>query len=78
MFGKEVEVPDKTRQEWRRLVRGELKHEFKFYVFQIRVHHAIRDIQQGKISEEKAIDELHALCSKYKLAAKTDLQAIFN
>ncbi len=70
-------VPAKSRPEWRQLVRGELSHAFKNYTLQMKVHQCSQAIKDGKMTEQKAIDDLHDLCEKYALAVREDFKSIF-
>lgn len=70
-------IPPKTRPEWKLLVTGKLRIEFKNYVLQMKVEQAKQNIKDGNITVEKAIDELHALCEKFALAVQIDCQKIF-
>lgn len=70
-------IPPKSRPEWRQLVRGELSHTFKNYTLQMKVHQCSQFIKEGKLLEQKAIDDLYGLCEKYALAVREDFKSIF-
>ena len=70
-------IPPKNRPEWRKMVRGEIEHNFKNYVLQIHLHQLTQDIESGRISEENAIEQIYNLCKKYKLVVKDDFTQIF-
>lgn len=72
-----VTIPPKSRPEWRKLITGEISHEFKNYVLQLRIYQMRKDIQRGKVSIESSIDELYELSSKYSLAVQADFKEIF-
>lgn len=72
-----VTIPPKSRPEWGKLITGEISHEFKNYVLQLRIYQMRKDIQRGKVSIESSIDELYELSSKYSLAVQADFKEIF-
>ena len=70
-------IPPKNRLEWRKLLSGDIQHKFKNFVLQLRVYQLHKDIMANKIDEDKALDELYLLCSKYALVVQEDMRAIF-
>lgn len=72
-----LSIPPKSRDEWAKLVRGELDHKFKNYVLQMRIYQLRKDIKAGKCTEQNAVDDLYAMCCKYMLAVQPDCEAIF-
>ncbi len=72
-----VTIPPKSRMEWAKLITGEIEHEFKNYVLQLRIYQMRKDIARGKITVERAVDDLYELSAKYSLAVQADFKAIF-
>lgn len=70
-------IPDKSRPEWEKITTGEIEHNYKNFVFQTKIHQMRKDIRDGKISIDQAVDELYQLCSKYAVAVQSDLKKIF-
>jgi len=70
-------VPVIERPEWRKLVRGEISHNFQNYVLQMKVHQTVQQVKDAKLTELQAISDLHNLCNKYALAVQNDLKSIF-
>lgn len=70
-------IPSKDRKEWQELLTGQLDVEFTNYILQMKVTQAKKDITNEVITIEKAVDEIHALCGKYVLAVKLDMEIIF-
>jgi len=70
-------VPVIERPEWRKLVRGEISHNFQNYVLQMIVHQTVQQVKDAKLTELQAISDLHNLCNKYALAVQNDLKSIF-
>ncbi|PLX25000.1 MAG: hypothetical protein C0599_01370 [Salinivirgaceae bacterium] len=71
-------LPDKQRPEWRLLVKGEKEYELSNFVLQLKVSQTATDIKKGKLSVEKAVDEIYELCEKYKHAVVKDMKVIFS
>jgi hypothetical protein len=74
---KEKSIPPITRKEWQQLLNGEINHTFNNYVIQMRVYQAQKEIKEGKISNTTALNDLHALCTKYSLTCQDDFVSIF-
>lgn len=72
-----VTIPPKSRPEWAKVITGELNHEFKNYVLQMKIYQMRKDIAAGKIQTETAVDTLYNLCTKYALAVQPDCKTIF-
>ncbi len=70
-------LPPIAREEWLKIVRGDIKHRFTNYVLQLHVDKSKSDVSRGKISPETASKDLYTLCSKYVLAVQKDMEAIF-
>lgn len=70
-------VPVIERPEWRKLVRGEISHNFQNYVLQMIVDQTVQQVKDAKLTELQAISDLHNLCNKYALAVQNDLKSIF-
>lgn len=70
-------IPPKTRPEWSKIISGDISHEFKNYVLQLSIYQMRKDISKGKITINRAVDDLYNLCNKYSLAVQSDLKAIF-
>lgn len=70
-------IPPKEREEWGKLLTGELKHAYKNYVLQTKTYQMQKDVASGKLTLQHAIDDLYSLCSKYSLAVQSDLRTIF-
>jgi len=71
-------IPKKDRPEWKIILNSESKIVFNNFVLQMKITQAKKDIVKGKKTMEKAVDEIHALCQKYALAVKQDMEMIFN
>ncbi|MBO7141696.1 MAG: hypothetical protein J6V76_01100 [Bacteroidales bacterium] len=70
-------IPSKSRPEWAKLITGEIQHEFKNYVLQLRIYQIRKDIEHGRTTVEKSLDSLYELCMKYSLAVRADFKEIF-
>lgn len=70
-------IPPRDRPEWRQLVTGEIQHEFRNYVLQLRIYQIRKDIESGRSTIERSIDGLYELCMKYQLAVAADCREIF-
>lgn len=70
-------IPAKSRPEWLKIVTGHIAYTFQNYVLQLRTHQMQKDITDGKINAQQAVDTLYDLCSKYALAVQPDMKAIF-
>ena len=71
-------IPSKDRPEWKELLNIEREFDLKNFVLQMKVTQARKDIKKGKKTLTNAIDEIHALCEKYALAVKQDMETVFN
>ncbi|MCX6271704.1 MAG: hypothetical protein NTU44_10880 [Bacteroidetes bacterium] len=72
-----VTIPGKSRPEWRKMISGEIEHEFNNYVLQKTIYQLRQEIFKRNLTYEKAIDQLYELCSKYALAVQIDFRQIF-
>ncbi len=70
-------IPEKNRKEWYNLVTGQEKYNLTNFVLQMKVSQAINDVTAGRIKPEKAIDDIHSLCTKYEKAVVQDMKEIF-
>ncbi|MBR6176520.1 MAG: hypothetical protein IKQ70_01390 [Bacteroidales bacterium] len=70
-------VPPRDRPEWRQLITGEIQHEFRNYVLQLRIYQIRKDIESGRSTLEPSLDSLYELCMKYQLAVAADCKEIF-
>ncbi len=70
-------IPDIQREEWGKLISGEIIHEFKNYTLQVQLNRLQKKVKQGKFTAQYAKEQLFSLCSKYYLAANADLISIF-
>lgn len=72
-----ITIPPKDRAEWRKIITGEIEHEYKNYVLQAKIHQMRKDLSYKKITINHATDELYELCLKYALAVQLDCKQIF-
>lgn len=70
-------IPPRSRAEWSKLITGEIQHEFKNYVLQLRIYQIRKDIEHGRTTIERSVDSLYELCMKYQLAVAEDCKEIF-
>lgn len=73
-----MNIPNKDRIEWFNLVTGNMDIPLNNFVLQMKVDQAKKAIHKSKLTTEQAIDEIHSLCEKYKLAVSSDIKKIFN
>ncbi len=70
-------IPPKDREEWGKMVRGDINFYFKNFVLQMKVHQAEESLKVGGHTEQELIDDLYQLCEKYSLAVQPDMKQIF-
>ncbi|MEA2042324.1 MAG: hypothetical protein U9N85_07205 [Bacteroidota bacterium] len=70
-------IPEKSRAEWKKIITGEIEHNYRNYVLQTKIHQMRKDVSKNKISIDNAIDDLYELCFKYALAVQIDFRQIF-
>ena len=70
-------IPPRSLAEWSKLITGEIQHEFKNYVLQLRIYQIRKDIEHGRTTVERSVDSLYELCMKYQLAVAQDCKEIF-
>lgn len=70
-------IPPRSRVEWSKLITGEIQHEFKNYVLQLRIYQIRKDIESGRTTIEQSVDSLYDLCMKYQLAVAQDCKEVF-
>jgi hypothetical protein len=73
----EITIPPKTRPEWGKLITGQIEHQYQNYVLQTKTYQMHKDVKNGILSKEQAIDDLFTLCNKYALAVQNDFKQIF-
>lgn len=73
----EVTIPDKARPEWKQMISGEIKFQYRNFVLQMQITQMNKAIKLKKMTYEEAIDKLYALCEKYALAVQSDFKQIF-
>jgi len=74
-----MKIPPITRKEWRKLLNGELDVSLRNFFFQMKVTQARTQINNGTVSIETAINDLHILCTKFSKAKNMDedMKSIF-
>lgn len=70
-------IPPIDRVEWKDLVTSKIDHQFQNFVLQMKTDQFNRQIQDGNISIQDAVNGLHQLCSKYVVAVQGDIKKIF-
>jgi len=72
-------VPDKSRKEWQELVTGRLNVPLQNFFFQMKLTQTKNLLANGKISIEKAVEDMYNLCVKFSKAKNMnkDIEAIF-
>ena len=68
-------IPPKSRPEWLEMAKGAFKME-KF-VLQLQIDRVSKKLNDGSLSEEKAIAELYSYFEKYPKGFQSDLIDIF-
>lgn len=71
-------LPNKELPGWEMLVTGKKIYNLRNFVLQMKVTQTAKDIKADKITVQKAIDDIYALCAKYEKAVKMDMQTIFS
>lgn len=71
-------IPDKTRQEWRDLIKGQLNYKCSSYSLQMKINSLQRSHKMGLIKMDDAVDDLYQLCTKFEKIYTDDLNQIFN
>ncbi len=71
-------LPEKNRPEWKLLVKGDKDYPLRNFVLQMKVAQTAKDIKTGKVTIDKAVDEIYSLCKKYEKAVHKDVETIFN
>jgi hypothetical protein len=74
---KKYTIPPKHREEWRKLVAGQLEYKCRNFVLQMMTEEYKNKISTGRITVEQAIDEMYQTCEKYALAVQNDFKQIF-
>lgn len=72
-------IPPIARKEWSTLLNGELNVSLRNFFFQMKVTQARTQINNGTVSMETAISDLHTLCGKFSKAKNMDedMKSIF-
>jgi hypothetical protein len=71
------QIPPKEREEWRKMITGEISHQYSNFVLQLLLSQARKDIMKKRMSMDEAVDKIYDLCSKYAFAVKNDVIEIF-
>ena len=77
MADNKATIPDKSREEWRKIVTGEIEHQFKNFVLQMKSSDYKFKIESNELTVSEAVNELYSLCEKYALAVQDDFKQIF-
>ncbi len=72
-----VRIPEKSREEWKMMVKAEVVHTYKNFVLQLQLHQIQKDVKTNKTTVLQAVDIIYNLCLKYALAVQEDLKVIF-
>jgi len=72
-----ITIPDKNRPEWKKMISGEIEHQFKNFVLQKTIYQMRQEISQNRLTYAQAIDQVYELCTKYALAVQLDVKEIF-
>ncbi|OQX98251.1 MAG: hypothetical protein B6I24_05770 [Bacteroidetes bacterium 4572_128] len=72
-----LKIPDKNRPEWKKMISGEIAHNYKNYVLQMQTTQMRRYIKNKKLTYDEAVNKLYILSYKYSRAVKSDLEQIF-
>jgi len=72
-----VTIPPIDRIEWRKIVEGEIDHNYSNFVLQMKVHQANKDVASNTVSVSDAVKSLYEICDKYALAVQNDCKLIF-
>ncbi len=70
-------VPDINRQEWKDLIMGKLKPRISSFSLQMKLNTLINTYQNGLVSINDAVKDLHDMCTRYERIYKADLDQIF-
>jgi hypothetical protein len=70
-------IPSIDREEWKKMITGEVVHNYRNFVLQLQLSQARKDVSTGKISLDEAVSKIHELCSKYAPSVKNDFMQIF-
>ncbi len=72
-------LPPKTDPRWRKLVTGEIKHEFELFSAGLMMTRIGRSLSHdsSEPTVQKYVDETHAFFSKYEAVLQNDIKAVF-
>jgi hypothetical protein len=72
-------IPSIDRKEWRELVTGRIDVILKYSFFQLKVNQTVNLVKRNKLSIEKAVEEMHDLCSNFRQVKEIsyDMETIF-
>jgi hypothetical protein len=72
-------VPGVENPVWRKLLTGELQHQFKFLAAGMCFSRNIREVAKDPSEEsiERSVAEVQSFCAKYRPLLKTDLESLF-
>ncbi|NIK72763.1 hypothetical protein FHS56_000249 [Thermonema lapsum] len=70
-------IPPKEREEWKKMITGEIEHNYRNFVLKLMLTQLRREVAFGMTTMPEAIDRLYQLCEKYSLAVQPDCKEIF-
>jgi len=72
-------IPPKTDERWKRLVSGEIAHEFKIFSASMLISRTSQNIKGNSSFEtiSESIDEAHSFFTRYEDIFGDDIEAIF-
>lgn len=72
-----LSIPPKQREEWRKMITGEITHKYSNFALQMSLSQVKKDLAEKKIEMNAAVDKIYDLCAKYALACQIDFKQIF-
>jgi hypothetical protein len=73
-------IPGKTNIQWRNLLTGKIKHEFKLFSAGMCVNRNIRDVEKSNYNEDviqNSIHEVYTFFCKYENILTDDIKVLF-
>ncbi|MBI5494519.1 MAG: hypothetical protein HY904_05785 [Deltaproteobacteria bacterium] len=72
-------IPPKADERWSRLVRGDMRHQFRSVPAGLMVSRLNRSLAEagGHSSMEQCVDQLYEFFQKYERLLKDDITVIF-
>lgn len=72
-------IAEKNDNRWKKLVTGEIKHNFKVFSASMCVNRNVREVVKNpnEIVISNAIDEVYTFFRKYELLLNDDIKEIF-